>query len=780
MSCALPPIRAALLPCCLAWPLLAALAAAEPKQPVDYVDPLIDSANSRWIFFSSACRPFGMVNLSPDTDTGGWWNSSYCYHTGSICGFNHVHAWQLSGPSVMPVAGPVAFAAGSDFCRSKFRHDTEVVQAGYHALTLDDSGIRVELTSTDRVGLHRLTFPKSETSGVLFNLGTGAGPSPIADGAARRVGDRQIEGHLTDGPTGRRPKPCTIYYVAQFDTPLRSFTAWADGKELGEVAEVAGKDVKALAGFATAQGQVVQLKVGLSYVSVEQARRNLQAELPDWDFDRVRQESRRVWNEWLSRIEVEGGSEAQRTKFYTDLWHVLLGRRLTSDVDGKYCDRTGPEPVIRQIPLGSDGRPLYQHYNSDAFWNTFWNINQVWGLGYPDITRQFVNFLLDMYRDGGLIPRGPSGHNYTYVMIASHSTPFIVGAYMKGIREFDVETAYAGMRKNHFPGGLMGRGHYEHHSSVGGGIEDYLQLGYIPFDGRPKGWITESGSGTLEYAYDDWCLAQMAQALGKTEDHRMFLTRAGNYRNLFDPQVGFMRAKNRDGSWKTPFDPLDDKDRAWCEGTSWQYTWFVPHDVPGLIELLGGREAFNRKLNEAFERSVDASFRSGYVDYGNQPSIQMAHLFNYSGAPWLSQKWVREVKERSFGGITPDSGYGGDEDQGQAGGLSVMMAIGLFQMRGGAEQEPIYEITSPIFDRVTIRLDPRYYPGGRFVITTRNNSPENAYIQSARLDGQPLDRPWFYHRDLVDGGTLELELGPQPNRHWGSRPADAPGLCGER
>ena len=507
--------------------------------------------------------------------------------------------------------------------------------------------------------------------------------------------------------------------------------------------------------------------------------------MPHWDFDRVRRESQDVWNEWLSKIEVEGGTEAQRTKFYTDLWHVTLGRRLSSDVDGKYCDRTGPEPVVRQIPLGTDGRPRYHHFNSDAFWNTFWNINQVWGLAYPDIYSQFVNFLLDMYRDGGLIPRGPSGHNYTFVMIGAHSTPFIVGAYMKGIRDFDVQAAYAGMRKNAFPGGLMGHGHYEHNSAVGGGIEDYIQLGYIPYDGRPKGWITESAAGTLEYAYDDWCLAQLAQVLGKTEDAALFTRRAANYRNLYDPQTGFMRARNRDGSWKTPFDPLDEKDRSWCEGTAWHYTWFVPHDVQGLINLLGSREAFTRKLNEAFERSVDKSFLTGYVNYGNQPSIQLAHLFNYSGAPWLTQKWVREVKERTFGGITPDAGYNGDEDQGQAGGVSVLMALGLFQVRGGAEADPVYEITSPIFDRVTIHLDPRYYPGGKFVITTRNNSAENQYIQSALLNGKPLEKPWFYHRELIRGGTLELQLGPEPNRTLGQparrRPAlDEPAPAGRK
>ena len=757
-------------------------AAASEKQPVDWVDPLIDSANSRWIFFSSACRPFGMVNLSPDTDVEGWWNSGYCYHTGSICGFSHVHAWQLAGVSVMPTTGKIEPVAGIESYRSKFSHDSEICRPGYHAVTLDRYGVRVELTSTDRVGFHRYTFGRSDSAQVLFNLGSETGPSPIADAMARRVSDTEVEGYVVDGPTVRRPKPCTIYYVARFDKPFEGFGGWVAEKELpaGSVDEVSGQDCGAVVKFSPAAGEAIQLKVALSYVSTDQARLNLETELPHWDFDRVKAESRRVWNEWLGRIEVEGGSEPQRVKFYTDLWHALLGRRLTSDVDGKYCDNTGPKPVVRQVPLAPDGTPKYAHYNSDAFWNTFWNINQVWALAYPDLTRQWVSFLVDMYADGGLIPRGPTGHNYSFVMISAHSTPFIVGAYMKGIRDFDVQKAYQGMRKNAFPGGLMSKAGYEHNTCTGGGIEHYIQRGYIP-DDRKKigGWHADGAAQTLEYAYDDWCLAQMAKALGKREDYELFINRAKNYRNMFDAATGFMRPRNSDGSWLEPFDPLGPK--GWCEGTAWQYTWFTPHDVKGLIGLMGGREAFNRKLSHAFEKSASGDFVTKYVNYGNQPSIGMAHLFNYSGAPWLAQKWVREVREKTFGGVTPESGYRGDEDQGQAGGLGVLMAIGLFQLRGGAAIEPVYEITSPIFDRVTIHLDKRYYPGHRFEIVTRNQSPQNKYIQSATLDGRPLDKPWFLHRELVDGGSLLVELGPEPNKQWGSRPEDAPpSMSGEK
>ncbi len=753
--------------------------AAEPKQPADWVNPLVDTAapRCRWLFFASACRPFGMVNLSPDMEMKGTWSTGYLYPKEKIRAFSHVHAWQLGGIPVLPTTGPLKGPQGSDVYGSRYLHETEIAEPGYHRVTLEDYGIRAELTSTDRVGFHRYTFPQSDQAHVLFDLGAQCGPAPTSDLLIRKVSDTELAGYATNGPLRRRPKPCTIYFVARFDKPFQEFGGWKDGRLLAGEDQVSGPGSGAFVRYATGENEVIQLKVAISYVSIEQARLNLETELPHWDFDRVRQESRRVWNRWLGKIEVAGGTGAQRTRFYTDLWHVLLGRRTSSDVDGKYRDLTGPKPVIRQIPLGPDGKPEYAHFNGDAFWNTFWNINVIWALAYPDVTRQWINFLVDMYKDGGLIPRGPSGHNYTFVMIAAHSTPFIVGAYMKGIRDFDTELAYAGMRKNAFPGGAMGHGHYEHESAVGGGIEDYLRYGYIPMDNRPKGWIVEPASGTLEYAYDDWCLAQMAKALGKTSDYGLFMKRAANYRNLFDPETGFMRPRNADGSWLEPFDPLEKKrgtGQPWCEGTAWQYTWFVPHDVAGLIELMGGREKFNRKLNEAFERAAPKDFLSPYVNYGNQPSIEMAHLFNYSGAPWLTQKWVRRVKSQAFGGVTPQEGYRGDEDQGQAGGVGVLMAMGLFEVRGGAALDPVYELTSPIFDKITIHLDGRYYPGRQFVILARNNLPENRYIQSATLNGEPLNKPWIYHRQLVAGGKLELEMGPQPNKAWGSHPEDAP------
>ena len=391
----------------------------------------------------------------------------------------------------------------------------------------------------------------------------------------------------------------------------------------------------------------------------------------------------------------------------------------------------------------------------------------MWGLAYPGLTRQCVNFMVDMYRDGGLIPRGPAGHNYSFVMIAAHSTPFIVGAYMKGIRDFDVEAAYEGMRKNALPGGLMGKAGYEHNTCTGGGIEDYIELGYIPDDRKGiGGWHADGAPQTLEYAYDDWCLAQMAKALGKEDDYRLFIAPR---RQLPQP----VRPADRLHAAAQPRRLVADAVRS--AGPPRDGAKATPGSTPGscrttsqgLIELMGGREAFNRKLNEAFEQArLEATSSPQYVNYGNQPSIQMAHLFNYSGAPWLTQKWVREVKEQTFGGTTPETrlprrrrpGPGG-----RAGRDDGHRAVPDARRGGPATRSTRSPARSSTASRSTSTRATT--PASRFVIVARDNSPENHYIQSATLDGQPLDKPWFYHRELVDGGTLVLDLGPEPNKN---------------
>lgn len=753
---------------------------ASNREPVDWVDPFIQSAESRWLFFTSASQPFGMVNLSPDTDVHETWNSGYRYQDSTIAGFSHVHAWQLGGISVMPTTGALTLHRGPHEdpdagYRSRFSHETEEASPGYHALTLADYAVRAELTSTTRVGFHRYTFERGGGR-LLFELGGPLGPAQMGDARVRRVSETEIAGFSTNQSTVRRPKPSRIYFVARVSEPFESMGAWKTGTDLGNAEEVAGDSIGAYLNFDLAAGDEVLLKVGISYVSVEQARNNLETELDHWDFDRVRSASRAVWNDQLSRIEVEGGTPTQTTKFYTDLFHVLKGRRIVTDVSGTYVDRTGPEPTVRRVPLGDDGRPAYNHYNTDAFWTSFWNLNLIWALIYPERMDEWTRFLVDFYENGGLIPRGPSGGNYTYVMVAAHSTPFLVSAYQKGIRGFDVETAYEGMIKNSHSTGLMSKAGYEHQTYKGGGVEYYEKLGWIPHERViTGGWHTQGTGLTLEYAYDDWALAQLARALDKTEDVETYLERARNYRNVYDYASGFMRPRTRDGSWMRPFDPLTME--TGIEANAWVYTWFVPHDVQGLLELMGGYEPFVQRLDYAFTRAQSDRFaaRNGHVNYANQPASPMAWLFNYVGAPHLSQKWVREVWHRAYSGTTPYSGYaGGDEDQGQQAGLSVLMQLGLFDVRGGAAVQPTYQVTTPLFEKITLHLNGDYYPAEEFVLEAPGASVENRYIQSATLDGEPLEQPWFYHRELVDGGRLHLEVGSTPNEAWGADPAAAP------
>lgn len=755
----------------------------------DYVNPLIDTANRRFFFFSSACRPFGMVNLSPDTVNGGAWGSGYRYDHETVLWFSHIHAWQLAGLPVLPTTGSVRGHLGAEIYKSKFSHERETVRPGYHAVFLDDYQIQAELTATTRVGFHRYTFPVGDserdvTPTILFDLGAEVGPSEMSDCHVEQNGSRELVGYVENAPTIRRPKPARVYFVIQLDHDFTLLGGWQNNEPIGEITELSGPEIGAYVQFAAAEGSTIQMKVALSYCSVKQARINLTHEVPHWDFERVRREADDEWNTWLGRIEVAGGTKAQRIKFYTDLYHALLGRRRVSDVSGSYMDNTGDKPIVRQIPLNEAGSPVYEHHNSDALWGAQWTLNVLWPLICPEITHNFCNTFVDMYKNGGLIPRGPSGGNYTFVMVAPTSTPMLVSAYQKGVRTFDISAAYEGMIKNHGPEGLMGKAGYEHITSVGGGVDFYLERGYVPLGIEAKAFHTKGGTQTLEYAYCDWALFQLGHVLG-TGDMTAFQQRGFNYRNLFDSNCaidgerGFMRPRKMDGSWLAPFDPMAPD--GWVESNGWQNLWHVPHDVAGLIELFGGRECFVRRLNLVLEKASADNFiaphdehHTNYLDYGNQPSTFVAHLFNYAGAPWLTQKWVRQIMEQAKSDITPYGGYGGDEDQGQMGALNTLMAIGLFNVSGGCNEEPFYEITTPVFDSVTIHLDPTYYDGRTFTIITENNAPDHIYIQDATLNGEALTQPWFYHKELVAGGELRLVVGREPNKEWGSQDEDAP------
>ena len=746
------------------------------KKPADYVNPFVDTHNSRASSFSSACRPFGMVNLSPDTGIPGTWHYGYLYDSLHVRCFSHIHGWQLSGVAVMPTVGEMNGHLGMDVYRSSFNHEGEIAKPGYHKLFLKDYHITAELTSTVRVGFHRYTFPKSEQSHIIFDTGAFFAHAPKPFSKVWKVNDYEIAGYEIMGKTRFRHKETPVYFVARLNKPMDEFICWKDHQLINEELNgIEGTDVGAAVSFKTSEGEKVLMKVAISYVSIEQARLNMETELNHWDFDKIKQDSYDEWNSWLGKIKVTGGTEKQKVKFYTDLWHVLLGRRTVSDINGKYMDMTGDSPIVRQIRLGNDRKPVFPHYNFDALWGTHWSLNILWSIAYPEIMDGFCNTMVDMYKDGGMIPRGPSGDNYTFVMIGDPASPFFAAAYNKGIRNYDVEKAYEGLRKNAFPGGLRDYAHSNENDTSLGGMSYYIKRGYVPVSEK----IAHSATSmTLEYAYQDWCLAQMAKNMGKEEDYQLFMRRSQNYKNVWNPESKYMQPREMDGSWIKDFKPIGEKEedvRSWrwgfCEANSAIYSHFVPHDMSGLISLFGGAEEYATRLDGQFEKAkpygfVGQPYDSGWVDYTNQPSTGMAHLFNYAGKPWLTQKWVREVKE-AYSDTTAYGGYYGDEDQGQMGALGVLMAIGLFEVDGGANATPYYEITSPVFDEVKITLNHDYYPGKTFRIIARDNSKENMYIQSARLNGKEWQKCWFPHYLLVKGGTLELELGSRPNKQWG-------------
>lgn len=725
------------------------------------VYPLLDTENSRWFYFSSASRPFGMVNLSPDTEIDGAWGSGYRYKTDTIKGFSHIHAWQISGLSVMPVTLTKENRKSiyTDFY-SKFNHDNEFISPGHHTLNLERYQIQAELTSTKRVGFHKYTFPNHSERAILFNLNTILGPNKNADGEIKQLNDKEFVGSVIATPTHRRPKPLKIFFKIELNKPVKSIDLDEETKNF----------VLNLSSFADA----LLMKVGISYTSFDNASNNIQTELPHWDFNKTVEDSKQEWEGLLGRIKIEGGTETDQRRFYTDLWHALQGRRIISDVNGAYPDNTGDNLRIGQLPLDINGKPQFNHYNSDAFWGAQWTINTLWGLAYPEVMEEFTHSLLQYYKDGGSIPRGPSGGNYTYVMTGASSTPFIVSAIQKGIVTKDLDSIYKALKKNHSLGGIMEKAGYEHSTTKGGGFENYLKMGYVPHP-NPEGKFGGHQDGvslTLEYAYQDFTLAQLAKKLGYTEDYDSFMKRSLYYQNVFNTEVGWMHPKNIQGNWGDNFDPFL-YENGFNESNGAQSTWFVPHDIDGLSTIMGGKVSAVEKLNNQFLEAEKLGFTSGSshkqelnpeysripINYGNQPSMQTAFIFNQLDRPDLTQYWSRKVAAKVFGGMSPSTGYNGDEDQGLMGSLSVLMKLGLFQMNGGTEENPEYQLGSPWFDSITIQLNPDYYSGKTFQIITENNSESNVFVTHGLFNNEELKTHAIKHGAISNGGVLKLSMG---------------------
>ncbi len=723
---------------------------------VSYVDPAIETGRGRWFFCTPGSRPFGMVCASAYTRNKNQGGGGYNYNSTEILGFAQIHAWIMSGINIMPVTGEVNPNLGEKGWKSPFSHDTEIIEPGYHKVFLDRYKTDVEYTSTDRTAFYRLTYREAAEASLLLQLGGFVGAASYVDGKARIVSPTEIEGShgMTDRLWGG-PKLSHVFFVIELDRPILRMDGWkGPAEQYADVREYSNPVPKGRipkghfqstekylfknlpqeqAGVAlvydVAAADEVKVKIGISYTSIENARANLAAECPHWDFDRVRTEARNQWNEWLGRIDVKGGLEETRVKFYTDLWHVLLGRHKIDDVNGDYPSYMGEENeagvvplAVRRVPLDDAGKPKHHMYNSDALWLTMWNLNVLWGLGWPEMLDEFAASMVEYAEAGGHLPRGPSAGGYTGIMTGCPATSLITAAWQKGLlTKVDEEQAYQAMKGSH------------------------PQL------------IQDSGVGVaVQGAFEYWALAQMAGEMGHDDDIQAYVPWIGGWKKHFDPEKNLLSGH-------------------WVEANDWQGTFGVSHDIAGLMELMGGPDVLAEKLNGAFEEEKSAdfvySYGEGKVSYANQPGCSNAHVFNHAGFPWLSQYWVRRVSRQAYGGTNPNVGYGGhDEDQGQMGGVSALMKLGLFSLRGTCSKEPVYEITAPEFDEITIRLDPRYNPGTEFRVIAHNNAVENCYIQRAQLNGEPLNNCWFYHRDFAQGGLLELWLGPTPNKEWGKAP----------
>lgn len=738
-------------------------AAGEGVDFVSRVDPYIETNRGRYFFFVTGSTPFGMIGAAPHTRNKNQNGGGYNYNEKEILGFGQIHDWMLSGIEIMPSVKTVDPTKGENGWKSEFKHDDEIVQPGYHRVFLQDHKIRVDQTSTDRVSFYKFQYLQDSDARIIINLGGHLANSTMENAVVKRISDTEIEGSFSS--TKRYwggPKDVKMFFVIRFDKPIHNLESWMGSSHAENIHEVSGDSLVIAASYKLSKGSTVQMKVGFSYTNIANARKNLEAECDHWDFNTVQKQSQDTWNKWLGKIEVKGGTADQQVKFYTDLWHVLLGRHKINDVSGDYPDRTTGKRdgnftdavfKIKTIPKDDNGKPLFNMYNSDALWLTQWNLNILWGLAWPELMDDFSASMIEYANNGYMLPRGPSGGGYSYIMTSCPASNMIISAYMKGIlKKTNHKHAYEVIKRNHLPGGMLGSAEE---------INFYTKNGY---------WPNNAGI-SIEASFQDWGIAQMAKKLGIKKDVNFFSKRAGGWKKLFDTDQKFLFPKNEKGEF-IHRDPLNGS--GWVEANAWQATWGLSHALPELVKMMGGQDTFTNRLNYAFEQSRKSDFvygyTEGYVSYANQPGCSNAHVFSYAGKPWLTQYWVRRVQEQAYGGVTPDLGYGGhDEDQGQMGGVSALMAIGLFNVVGNQSINPVYEITSPVFDEIVIHLDEKYYSGKEFKIITHNNGKGMDFIQKARINGNELNDFWFEHETFRKGGTLELWMGDQPNKSWGTK-----------
>ncbi len=757
--------------------------AKDAKTPFEYVNPFIGTQEMGHTY-PGATVPFGMVQLSPDTDNppffiDGKYNKNvyrYCagyqYNDTTIVGFSHTH-FNGTGHSdlgdflVMPTVGERKLEAGTmkepdKGYRSRFSHKNETAEPGYYGVKLDDYGIRAELTASNRVGFHKYTFPESKEAHIILDMIHGI---YNYDGKTTFSSLRVEKDSLVTGYRHTRgwARDRHLYFAMAFSKPFKSYRLvneekvpyrgfWDRAVDQGEnFPHMAGRKLKACFDFDTKEGEVIQVKVALSAVSARGALENLRAEIPHWDFEKARAGARQLWEKELDRVIIDAPPQ-QKEIFYTALYHTFLSPVVYMDADGRYRGLDG------EIHKAGD----FTNYTLFSLWDTYRALHPLFTILQRQRTSDMITSMLAHYQQSvpKLLPIWSFHGNEDWCMIGYHAVPVVVDAYVKGIRDFDVDKAFEAVTAS---------ARYKGY----GGLGNYMKLGYVP-DDLPLG--ANSASKTLEYAYDDWTISRFAHALGRKEEETEFFRRAAFFRNLFDKKTGFIRAKLSGGGWLEPFDPLKTHGQGYIEGNAWNYSLHIPQDVRGYMNLLGGKKKFIKMLDELFSMHTPEEAYAGSEDiekngiiggyiHGNEPGHHIPYLYNWTGAPYKTQEIVHRIVDRMYSN-RPD-GIPGNDDTGQMSAWYIFSALGFYPVCPGSDE---YVIGSPCVSRAVLHLE----NGKVFTVEAPGLSAENIYIQSAQLDGEPLNNSFITHENIMKGGTLTFRMGKNPQKKWAAHPKNAP------
>lgn len=732
---------------------------AQKFDPVEYVNPLVGSEStfelSTGNTYPVTARPWGMNFWTPQTGTmgDGW---QYQYTATKINGFKQTHQpspWinDFGQFAIMPITGKPVFSQSER--ASWFSHKAETSKPYYYKVYLADHDVVAELAPTERAVMFRFTFPENESYVVIDPFDNGSYVKILPE-------EQKIIGYTTKN-SGGVPEGFKNYFIIEFDKPFTYQATVSEGILTENKLEQESKHAGAIIGFQTKKGEIVHARIASSFISYDQAELNLK-ELGEDSFDLVKEKGKEAWNELLSRVKVEGGNLDQYRTFYSCLYRSLLFPHKFYEIDAK-------GEVMHYSPTTGEVLPGY-YYTGTGVWDTFRCLFPLLNLLYPSVNREMQESFLNAYRESGFYPEWSSpGHRGC--MVGNNTASVLADAYLKGVKVADTETLWKGLMAS------VNGVHPTVNSSGRLGYEYYNEIGYVPYDVK----INENVARTLEYAYDDWCLYKLAQALGRPQKEiDLFAQRAMNYKNVFDPEHNLMRGKNKDGKFQTPFSPLKWGD-AFTEGNSWHYSWSVFHDPQGLMNLMGGREVFVQMLDSVF--AVPPIFDDSYYGqviheiremqvmnmgnyaHGNQPIQHMIYLYNYAGEPWKAQYWLRQVMDRMY---TPaPDGYCGDEDNGQTSAWYVFSSLGFYPVCPGTPQ---YIIGAPLFKKATLQFE----NGKTLVINAPQNNAENFYIQSMKLNGETYTKNYLDFNELMKGGVWDVEMGNEPNKTRGTQASDLP------